>query len=62
MESCTIITTEPNELMEPLHDRMPVILPRDAYELWLDTAVQEPERLQPLWGSGRELGPLVPPR
>lgn len=27
VESCTIVTTEPNELMEPLHDRMPVILP-----------------------------------
>ncbi len=34
--SCTIITTEPNELMKPLHDRMPVILPRDAYASWLD--------------------------
>jgi putative SOS response-associated peptidase YedK len=48
IESCTIITTEPNALMEPLHDRMPVILPREAYGFWLDPAVQEPERLQPL--------------
>jgi putative SOS response-associated peptidase YedK len=48
IESCTIITTEPNELMATLHDRMPVILPPDSYALWLDPAVQEPERLQPL--------------
>jgi putative SOS response-associated peptidase YedK len=33
--SCTILTTVPNELMAPIHDRMPVILPREAEELWL---------------------------
>lgn len=48
IESCTIITTEPNELMAELHDRMPVILRPGAYGVWLDPAVQEPERLQPL--------------
>ena len=36
IESCTIITTEANELMRPLHDRMPVILPREEYASWLD--------------------------
>jgi putative SOS response-associated peptidase YedK len=34
--------------MERLHDRMPVILSSADYALWLDTAVQEPERLTPL--------------
>ena len=29
------ITTTPNELLEPIHDRMPVILTADAYEAWL---------------------------
>src|SRR3569623_1132848 len=48
VETCTIITTDANKLMEPIHDRMPVILPPDAYNLWLDVAVQEPERLMPL--------------
>ena len=48
LKTCTIITTAPNELMEMIHDRMPVILhPRD-YAKWLDTAPQPPERLQPL--------------
>ena len=39
--SCTIITTTPNELMPPIHDRMPVILPRELEELWLDTELQD---------------------
>jgi putative SOS response-associated peptidase YedK len=38
LESFTILTTDPNELMEPIHNRMPVILePRD-YGRWLDTS------------------------
>lgn len=48
LETCTIITTGPNELMEPIHDRMPVILASDDYEPWLDPAVQKPEQLAPL--------------
>lgn len=36
IKSATIITTSPNELMAPIHDRMPVILPHAAYERWLD--------------------------
>jgi putative SOS response-associated peptidase YedK len=36
IKSATIITTSPNELMAPIHDRMPVILPKDAYAQWLD--------------------------
>src|SRR5512133_1261386 len=48
IKSCTIITTEPNELMSTLHNRMPVILPREAYESWLDINPQKPETLQKL--------------
>ncbi len=40
--SCTIITTEPNSFMAPIHNRMPVILPPDAYDTWL--AIGEVER------------------
>jgi len=46
--SCTIITTEANELLTPIHDRMPVILTRDAEAVWLDPAIQDPARLLPL--------------
>jgi putative SOS response-associated peptidase YedK len=35
VRSCTIITTQPNSLLEPIHNRMPVILPSDAYSQWL---------------------------
>jgi len=36
IKSCAIITTPANELIEPLHDRMPAILRRESYEVWLD--------------------------
>ena len=48
LESCTILTTEPNDLMRPIHDRMPVILAPDDYAQWLDTKLQDPEPLLPL--------------
>jgi putative SOS response-associated peptidase YedK len=48
IDSCTIITTEPNELMAPLHNRMPAILQPGDYALWLDPRTQTPEAVQPL--------------
>ena len=48
VRSCSIITCEPNELIEPIHDRMPVILPMEAEADWLDGRVREPEELQRL--------------
>ncbi|MFD3003846.1 SOS response-associated peptidase [Pontibacter toksunensis] len=36
LHTYTIITTEANELVKPIHDRMPVILSPEAEELWLD--------------------------
>jgi len=38
VESCAIITTAANTIVAKLHDRMPVILPKDCYGLWLDSA------------------------
>ena len=35
VQTFTIITTVPNELVAPIHDRMPVILPRDKWATWL---------------------------
>jgi putative SOS response-associated peptidase YedK len=43
--SCTIITTQPNALIETIHNRMPVILPADAYKDWLDPSERSPESL-----------------
>jgi putative SOS response-associated peptidase YedK len=43
LETFTILTTGPNELMEPVHNRMPVILEPKDYERWLDTS--DPARL-----------------
>jgi putative SOS response-associated peptidase YedK len=36
LETCTILTTTPNQLLADVHDRMPVILPPTNYDLWLD--------------------------
>lgn len=46
--STTIITTEPNELVKPIHNRMPVILPEHAYEQWLTPGEADPQELSPL--------------
>ena len=50
IESCTIITTDANELVRPLHDRMPVILERPQYDRWLSRKT-----------PGEELGRLLRP-
>ena len=43
IKSCAIVTTAANELLLPVHDRMPVILPEQAYRLWLDIEVNPGE-------------------
>ena len=43
--SCAIITTEANELLSPIHDRMPVILSREMEDFWLDKSVADPDAL-----------------
>jgi len=45
IESCSIITTTPNEMMAQIHDRMPVILPESAYEEWLTTPPEQASTL-----------------
>lgn len=46
--SCTIITTQPNELLRNIHNRMPVILLEDHYRQWLSPAEQDPAALTKL--------------
>lgn len=46
--SCTILTTVANEAMAPIHHRMPVILPPQAYDPWLDSAYYDREQLESL--------------
>jgi putative SOS response-associated peptidase YedK len=47
-EAVAVLTTAANDLVRPLHDRMPVILAPDAYGRWLDPASQDAEALRPL--------------
>jgi len=48
LHTCTVITTQPNELVRPIHDRMPVILRREDEAIWLDRDKQDVELLQSL--------------
>jgi len=48
IESVTLLTTEPNDLVATVHDRMPAILPPAAIAAWLDPETTDPARLVPL--------------
>jgi putative SOS response-associated peptidase YedK len=61
IESCTIIVTESNKLIRPIHDRMPVILPATEYDTWLDPGTKTEtvrEMLTPYPASKMELYPV----
>ena len=47
LETFTIITTSPNELVRSVHDRMPVILSQDEGEVWLEAGRQDLLRSAP---------------
>lgn len=46
--TCTIIVTDANKLLQPIHDRMPVIVPKEAHAAWLDPDQHDPAKLQKL--------------
>lgn len=48
IRTCTIITTEPNELLATVHNRMPVILTPEARAIWLDSTLYGERALLPL--------------
>ncbi len=54
--ACAIITTTPNPLVAGVHDRMPVLLPREAEGLWLDRGVTAVEAVLPLLAPYPEAG------
>lgn len=49
IETCSILTTASNKLIEPIHDRMPVILHPQEFDLWLDRDLTEHEKLKQLF-------------
>lgn len=61
VESCTIVTTGANELVRPLHDRMPLILGPDARERWLDPELRRRRELEPLLRSSPAEGLVAYP-
>jgi len=51
LESCTILVTGANQLIAPIHDRMPVILAPESWGAWLDPLNQNPAALRPVLRS-----------
>jgi putative SOS response-associated peptidase YedK len=64
LRSCVIITTDANELLMPIHDRMPVVLPESEWEKWLDPAEHDTASLErllvPAPDEQLELWPVSP--
>ena len=60
--ACTILTTEPNELLRDIHDRMPVIVAREHHERWLDPETPDPagllKLLEPHPAEDMTVGPV----
>jgi putative SOS response-associated peptidase YedK len=48
LRTCTIITTDANDLVRPIHDRMPALLAPSEWDTWLDRATSDPAVLLPL--------------
>lgn len=48
IESCSIVVTEANAVLEPIHDRMPVIIEPKDYTTWLDPSIQDKDKLTSL--------------
>jgi putative SOS response-associated peptidase YedK len=48
VETCTILTTNANDVLQPIHDRMPVIIDPANYALWLNSSLHDPGPLQDL--------------
>ncbi|HLU22896.1 SOS response-associated peptidase [Lederbergia graminis] len=46
IQSCTIITTEANDVVKDIHDRMPVILTQESEQIWLDRSIEDSELLK----------------
>ncbi len=67
LESCCVLTTEPNELVKPLHNRMPVIIPYGLEEEWISSVKDQNElkALEPLmsrWSPEEwKVEPLIAP-
>lgn len=46
--TCTIVTRDASDVVAPIHDRMPVVLPRTVWDAWLDVANKDPKSIRDL--------------
>jgi putative SOS response-associated peptidase YedK len=52
IESCTIIVMPANEVMQPIHERMPAIIAQQDYDVWLDSSVTDKQEIMQYLNSG----------
>jgi len=55
LRTCTIITTDPNAVLRPIHNRMPVVLPPEAWDTWLDEQNEDTDALAQLLVPANDL-------
>jgi putative SOS response-associated peptidase YedK len=64
LETCSMLTTTPNAVTSAIHDRMPVILDPDSYDLWLDPGMKDEETvaeiLKPYDANAMSCYPISP--
>jgi putative SOS response-associated peptidase YedK len=53
----TILTTKPNRVIEPIHDRMPLVVPRDEVDAWLASTEDTPTAISEDWLIGTAVSP-----
>jgi putative SOS response-associated peptidase YedK len=62
--TCAILTAAPNDVVRPVHDRMPLVLPPEHYGAWLDRSLTDPaglkQLLRPYPADLTEALPLAP--
>jgi putative SOS response-associated peptidase YedK len=49
LNTCCILTTDANDIVKPIHDRMPVILNPEDYTFWLNRNMHDPHELEKLY-------------
>jgi putative SOS response-associated peptidase YedK len=61
LHTCAVITTSADDIVGPVHERMPVVLDGDAVDVWLDPTVDDPRELEALLSAARRNGLVARP-
>jgi len=51
LHTCTVVTTDANDVVAPIHDRMPLVLPDEVIDAWLDPTINDPDDVRSVVAS-----------